>query len=324
MTYYSKGNSNNNNNSSNAASTEMHLKEKVELFLSLKDLIGKDRNSKSDPFIVVSLKQNGKSFVEIGRTEVVQDNHFPSFAKQFKLDYYFEEEQILRFDVYDEDVRNSNKLKDHDFIGSCSMELGEIVHESGQILGKKLLNKGKNVRNKKTNNFSHLICTLEKIIDHGNELCKLQFSCQNLPKMDGLFGKSDPYFVINRIREDGKSVNVYQSEIIKRNLNPIWKTFKIDSQKLCNNDAYRPIHILIYDWDKNGDHDFIGKCETNLNELKSKPQKMNIIRTSKKKYVGKVFGTLRVIRAETEIKASFLDYIQGGNSELSLMVCYNS
>ncbi len=48
--------------------------------------------------------------MEIGRTEVIYDNHFPKFTKQFRLDYFFEEEQILRFDVFDEDKKGSSKF----------------------------------------------------------------------------------------------------------------------------------------------------------------------------------------------------------------------
>ena len=49
------------------------------------------------------------------------------------MEYFFEEEQILRFDVYDEDKKGSHKLKHHDVLGSCTMVIGEIVHEPGTL-----------------------------------------------------------------------------------------------------------------------------------------------------------------------------------------------
>ncbi|ETO27821.1 copine, partial [Reticulomyxa filosa] len=55
-----------------------------------------------------------------------RDNHYPKFQKEFLLDYYFEEEQEIRFDVYDQDKNNSTNLKDHDFVGSCQANLGEL------------------------------------------------------------------------------------------------------------------------------------------------------------------------------------------------------
>eukprot|EP01084_Bolivina_argentea_P024001 44805_1 len=128
--------------------SQSHLKEKVDLFISCKDLVKKDFDSESDPFCVVYIRKNNH-FEEIGRTETVKDNEYPEFATQFKMDYYFEEEQILRFDVFDEDKKGSKKLKDHDFIGSATMILGEIIHEKGQIMMKKLLNKKKKTKKKK-------------------------------------------------------------------------------------------------------------------------------------------------------------------------------
>ena len=94
-------------------------------------MVEKDVNSKSDPFVVVYVRDkiNSSHFNELGRTEVAKDNSYPTFAKQFKLDYYFEEEQILRFDVYDENKKGSNHLKDHDFIGTATITLGELMHE---------------------------------------------------------------------------------------------------------------------------------------------------------------------------------------------------
>eukprot|EP01084_Bolivina_argentea_P023999 44803_1 len=196
--------------------SQSHLKEKVDLFISCKDLVKKDFDSESDPFCVVYIRKNNH-FEEIGRTETVKDNEYPEFATQFKMDYYFEEEQILRFDVFDEDKKGSKKLKDHDFIGSATMILGEIIHEKGQIMMKKLLNKKKSpITNKKSKRYSSITVTAEKVSGRGNALISMQFTMKDLAKMDGLFGKSDPYFTISRSREDGKEIVVYKSIIIKK------------------------------------------------------------------------------------------------------------
>ena len=114
------------------ASKAPELQQKVELFISCRDLVKMDKNSDSDPFVIVYLKSSrNNEFKEIGMTEVIYDNHYPDFSTQFLLDYYFEEEQTLRFDVYDEDKKGSKNVNDHDFLGSCTMYLGEIIHEEG-------------------------------------------------------------------------------------------------------------------------------------------------------------------------------------------------
>eukprot|EP01084_Bolivina_argentea_P057863 105676_1 len=302
-------------------SNEPVLKEKVELFIECRDIIKTDITSNSDPFVVVSLKSSKQNqFFEIGRTEVIYDNHYPKFSKQFRLDYYFEEEQILRFDAYDEDKKGSKHLKDHDILGSCSMRLGEIIHETGCMMAKKLMHKGKYLKNAKTKKYTHLIATTEKVNESGNELVTLQFSCKGLPKMDGLFGKSDPYYLIERLREDNKKIRVYgnRSNYIKRNLNPIWKPFKIETQTLCNNDEYRPIIISFYDWDSDGRDDYIGSVQTSLHELKTKPRNMKIKKQNSRRK-NKNYGELNIEQYSSINLASFLDYMQG-ELDMSLMV----
>ena len=295
--------------------SQSHLKQKVELFISCKDLIQKDFNSKSDPFCVAYIRNRQGNFDELGRTEVLKDNEYPEFATQFKLDYYFEEEQVLRFDVYDEDKKGSQKLKDHDFIGSTTIILGELIHEKGQTLSKKLLNKKKSaIKDKKSKKYSSITVTAEQVTGSGNEMITLRLSMKNLPKMDGLFGKSDPYFTLSRQREDGKTVLVYKSIIVKKNLNPSFQAFNIESQRLCNCDEYRPIIITIFDWDKSGNDDLIGRVQTNLKELKSKPQSMTIHRSKP----NKTYGEVCIDQCTSQPLAGFLDYMQGG-AEISLL-----
>ena len=100
----------------------------IELSLTCKDLLNSDLRSNSDPFIVVSTFE-GNRWVEIGRTEVIEDDLNPEFAKKFNLDYRFETQQKYKFAVYDKD-ENSSDLRKHDFLGHCYTTLGEIVGAS--------------------------------------------------------------------------------------------------------------------------------------------------------------------------------------------------
>ena len=68
---------------------------------------------------------------------------FVQFAKTFTLEYYFEEVQRLKVEVYDVDsVRFISDLKRHDFIGEVELTLAEIV-SAGQQLTRSLRSKGK-------------------------------------------------------------------------------------------------------------------------------------------------------------------------------------
>lgn len=97
---------------------------------------------------VLFVKEFGRDkWVEFGRTEIIWNNLNPEWAKKFLINYFFEERQQLKFEVfvlafyrlfschrmrnitfsrYDIDT-DSPDLKQHDFLGSLECTLGEIV-----------------------------------------------------------------------------------------------------------------------------------------------------------------------------------------------------
>lgn len=63
---------------------------------------------------------------QLDRTEVIKSNLHPVFAKVFTLDYYFEEVQKLRFEVYDIHGTHSIGTRDDDFLGGVECTLGQV------------------------------------------------------------------------------------------------------------------------------------------------------------------------------------------------------
>ncbi len=55
--------------------------------------------SKSDPMVVVYMKDAMTSYSEVRRTEVIMNNLDPVFARKITLDYDFERVQQLLFEV---------------------------------------------------------------------------------------------------------------------------------------------------------------------------------------------------------------------------------
>merc|ERR1719225_2321458 len=86
----------------------------VELSVRCENLADMDVLSKSDPVCALSVRQ-GQAWLEVGRTERIQDSLSPSWQKKFVVDYKFEERQQLRFAVFDVDSASS-RLEDHDFL----------------------------------------------------------------------------------------------------------------------------------------------------------------------------------------------------------------
>jgi Ca2+-dependent lipid-binding protein len=63
------------------------------------------------------------------KTETVREQLNPDFHKSFKMDYYFETNQPLKFVVLDYD--GDEKAKSDDFLGSTIVNLGTVIGTRG-------------------------------------------------------------------------------------------------------------------------------------------------------------------------------------------------
>ena len=275
----------------------------LELSVRCEDLADMDVLSRSDPVCVLSLQQ-GSAWLELGRTERIQDSLSPSWQKKFVVDYKFEERQRLRFAVYDVDSVSS-QLEDHDFLGYVEVNLAEIVASQSKGFSRKLSGRGGTI---------HI---LSEELSSNKEEVTFNFYAQKLDKKD-FFGKSDPYLEVSRSTEAGQYAVVHRTEVVMNNLNPQWKQFSLPVRTLCNGDYQRDLMFSVFDWDSDGDHDFIGSFHTNLETLKSGPGPTNCydcINEKKRKKKGSKYTNSGQVFLQTisiVTVPSFLDYIQGG------------
>uniref|UniRef100_A0AAY4CLY0 C2 domain-containing protein n=1 Tax=Denticeps clupeoides TaxID=299321 RepID=A0AAY4CLY0_9TELE len=107
------------------------------------------------------------------------------------------------------------------------------------------------------------------------ESVMMQFCGNKLDKKD-FFGKSDPFLVFYRSNEDGTFTICHKTEVVKNTLNPVWQAFKIPVRALCNGDYDRTIKVEVYDWDRDGSHDFIGEFSTSYRELSRGQSQFNV------------------------------------------------
>ncbi|XP_077691276.1 copine-8 isoform X6 [Eretmochelys imbricata] len=203
---------------------------KVELSVSCRNLLDRDTFSKSDPICVLYTQGIGsKEWREFGRTEVIDNTLNPDFVRKFIMDYFFEERENLRFDLYDVDSKSPN-LSKHDFLGQVFCTLGEIVGSQGSRLEKAIAG----IPGKKCGT---IILTAEEL-NCCRDSVLMQFCANKLDKKD-FFGKSDPFLVFYRSNEDGSFTICHKTEVVKNTLNPVWQAFKISVRALCNGDYDR-------------------------------------------------------------------------------------
>ncbi|CAO2608710.1 Cpne5 [Lemmus lemmus] len=281
---------------------------KVEITVSCRNLLDKDMFSKSDPLCVMYTQgMENKQWREFGRTEVIDNTLNPDFVRKFIVDYFFEEKQNLRFDLRWLTLVSSAPGM-QDFLGQAFCTLGEIVGSSGSRLEKPLTG----VPGKKCGS---IILSAEEL-SNCRDVATMQFCANKLDKKD-FFGKSDPFLVFYRSNEDGTFTICHKTEVMKNTLNPVWQTFSIPVRALCNGDYDRTIKVEVYDWDRDGSHDFIGEFTTSYRELARGQSQFNIYevinpkkKMKKKKYVNS--GTVTLLSFAVESESTFLDYIKGG------------
>ncbi|KAM4027074.1 copine-4 [Anomaloglossus baeobatrachus] len=279
---------------------------KVELRVSCKGILDRDALSKPDPCVILKMQSHGQWF-EVDRTEVIRTCINPIFSKIFTVDFYFEEVQRLRFEVHDISS-NHNGLKDADFLGGMECTLGQIV--SQRKLSKSLLKHG-NTAGKSS------ITVIAEELSGNDDYVELSFSARKLDDKD-FFSKSDPFLETFRMNDDGTQQLVHRTEVVMNNLNPVWKTFKVSVNSLCSGDHDRRLKCIVWDWDSNGKHDFIGEFSSTFKEMRGAMEGRQVqwecinpkYKMKKKNY--KNSGIVILNLCKIHKMHSFLDYIMGG------------
>ncbi|XP_073425554.1 copine-4 isoform X2 [Dendrobates tinctorius] len=251
---------------------------KVELRVSCKGILDRDALSKPDPCVILKMQSHGQWF-EVDRTEVIRTCINPIFSKIFTVDFYFEEVQRLRFEVHDISS-NHNGLKDADFLGGMECTLGQIV--SQRKLSKSLLKHG-NTAGKSS------ITVIAEELSGNDDYVELSFSARKL-----------------------------DDKVVMNNLNPVWKTFKVSVNSLCSGDHDRRLKCIVWDWDSNGKHDFIGEFSSTFKEMRGAMEGRQVqwecinpkYKMKKKNY--KNSGIVILNLCKIHKMHSFLDYIMGG------------
>ncbi|KAF6312706.1 copine family member 9 [Rhinolophus ferrumequinum] len=224
---------------------------KIEITVSCRNLLDLDTFSKSDPMVVLYTQSRAsQEWREFGRTEVIDNTLNPDFVRKFVLDYFFEEKQNLRFDVYNVDSKTN--ISKPDFLGQAFLALGEVIGGQGSRVERPL---------------TFTIC--------------------------------------------------HKTEVVKNTLNPVWQPFSIPVRALCNGDYDRTVKIDVYDWERDGSHDFIGEFTTSYRELSKAQNQFTVYevlnprkKCKKKKYVNS--GTVTLLSFSVDSEFTFVDYIKGG------------
>ncbi|ELW48270.1 Copine-4 [Tupaia chinensis] len=266
----------------------------------------------------------------VDRTEVIRTCINPVYSKLFTVDFYFEEVQRLRFEVHD--ISSShNGLKEADFLGSMECTLGQIV--SQRKLSKSLLKHG-NTAGKSS------ITVIAEELSGNDDYIELAFNARKLDDKD-FFSKSDPFLEIFRMNDDATQQLVHRTETAISVATKLQAKVVVNLTRGCveatseaegssrvlavqadvPTGGLRPrlgTQCIVWDWDSNGKHDFIGEFTSTFKEMRGAMEGKQVqwecinpkYKAKKKNY--KNSGVVILNLCKIHKMHSFLDYIMGG------------
>ncbi|XP_048607590.1 protein BONZAI 1-like isoform X2 [Brassica napus] len=293
----------------------------IELSFCASNLRDRDVLSKSDPMVVVYRKEKDETLSEVYRSEVVLNSLAPKWIKKFTLAYHFETVQTFLFRVYDVDTQYQNskeemlKLDQQQFLGEATCVLSEIITKSTKTITLELKRK-EGVAAQTQHHHGKLIIHAEESLA-SKITTEIVFRCSSLESKD-LFSKSDPFLVVSKIVEQGTPIPVSKTEVLKNNLNPIWKPLFLSVQQAGSKDS--PLIIECSDFNSNGKHSLIGKVQKSLSDLEKlhlTGQGINLSLPTTG--AGQSKSQLFVDKFTETVQHTFLEYLASG-FELSFMV----
>ncbi|XP_060748300.1 synaptotagmin Va [Tachysurus vachellii] len=214
--------------------------------LQAQDLPAMDIGGTSDPYVKVYMLPDKKKKFE---TKVQRKNLCPVFNETFIFKTPFNDlaGQTLVLQVFDFD-----RFGKHDVIGEIkipmnSVDLGQPIHEWKDLVG------GEKEEQEKLGD----ICISLRYVPTSGKLTVCVMEAKNLKKMD-VGGLSDP-FVKVILQHNGKRLKKKKTTVKQNTLNPYFNesfSFEIPFAQIQK----VQVLITVYDYDKLGSNDAIGKC----------------------------------------------------------------
>lgn len=134
----------------------------------------------------------------------------------------------------------------------------------------------------------------------GSGVLRLKMKGTKLANVEGMFGKSDPFFELSRKVDTAGGLtwdNVYRSKAIKNNLNPDWEVAFVELSVVCGGNFDNPILVQVFDFESSGKHVLMGQFETSVNGLQRAARTGESITLQKK---GKASGTITIQQAQVD------------------------
>lgn len=126
----------------------------------------------------------------------------------------------------------------------------------------------------------HVCCILRRgrtrdndglyLVCGGGSECQIHMACACVNHISQLFFHSSSFVFFNKCNYflfKNCRVKVYNSNVARADLHPVWKETQLDIEAICNGDLDRAMKINIWDHRRGGRHRHMGEFETTINGL---------------------------------------------------------
>jgi hypothetical protein len=191
-------------------------------------------------------------FIEVG----VFDFHIASTGKS--------PQELSRMDLHSQAIITKNAgtrelmrngTFPHKVMGTALFEVGQILGSRGNVASKSLQTGG------------NIIAHIERCDGISSGQINFQLQGFRLHNVMGLGRTSSPYYELYRKveRPTGATwISVYRSNVVRRDLNPLWTEVTLDIQATCNGDIDRAMKVIVWDHRQSGKHKPMGEFETTM------------------------------------------------------------
>ncbi|EAY14772.1 Copine family protein [Trichomonas vaginalis G3] len=272
-----------------------------------------DYYSDSDPMVVMLIPDKIKGgYVEVDRTEIIQNTENPTFVHFFQALYRFETQQPLRFEIYDSDS-NSNSLSHQEYIGKVDTDVFTIISN--------LQAKQEFKIESKYNEDSKLIIVAEQHIE-SKEVVEMLISVKDLKRMR-TFSRNRPFFTITKANESGVEIPVYRSEVVPKCVSCTFNRFIVPLNAFCDGNLDTPMTIKVSDYHNFDPAKDIGAFQASVKDLLEKktyelqptkpvPNSANKNSENKSKKKKDTLGSVTIMEMRVRKQPNFLNYLEGG------------
>jgi Copine/C2 domain len=191
-------------------------------------------------------------FIEVG----VFDFHIASTGKS--------PQELSRMDLHSQAIITKNAgtrelmrngTFPHKVMGTALFEVGQILGSRGNVASKSLQTGG------------NIIAHIERCDGISSGQINFQLQGFRLQNVQTLARTSSPYYELYRKveRPTGATwISVYRSNVVRRDLNPLWTEVTLDIQATCNGDIDRAMKVIVWDHRQSGKHKPMGEFETTM------------------------------------------------------------